>query len=969
MLAEGNSVSLFGEPYFFKSNDPLLLDNPETIWFVQSGSLALFAINVQNGIPKGRRRYLFSVKAGEAMFCATLTSAAGQYQILAVAMEATELLQVSKQDFCEWIGEDKTAIGRIERWVTHLGSAVSEINSPILPTPAKTPGCTVLGSLEVFQPSHKVVWVQILQGQANLLGFDDLQLSSDIGRIPLERHLWLQAIAIVEIDSIESKDIDNYNVILNGLHHLQTFVLQAIAQLEQQQTRAELVRCQERERLNNSAIANTINDFANIFDVHYSNPVKKPQNSDEALLFAAGAVGRVLDITIHPPAKSEDLRRVRDPLDAIARASRIRIRRITLRDEWWHQDSGPILAYTLADNRPVAVLPISDTRYELIDPLQQTRVRCDKKTAATLSPQAYTFLRPLPVETRDFTSLLAFALRGQSKELLTILLAGIATTLLGMLTPQATAILIDQAIPDADRSLLFQLGLGLLATTLGATVFQLTQAVAIVRLETFADTSTQAAVWDRLLKLKASFFRDYSIGDLSSRVSVISQIRSKLSNTLLKSFFSGVFSLLNLGLLFYYSVPLALIATFVAAINIAVTIISGIITLRKVRPLLNQQGLLFGMMVQIIGGVAKFRVAGAEARAFAYWGRQYRHQLHLMLGSQGIEDNMVVINNILSALTPAVIFAFATDLLQSQANGGISTGTFLAFNAAFGTFISGATSLSSTVVDILEVLPLWERAQPILQATPEVDANKTDPGRLSGRVEIKHIVFRYRAQGDLTLDDVSLRVEPGEFIALVGPSGSGKSTLFRLLLGFDSPESGSICYDGQELAGLDVNAVRRQLGVVLQNSRLMSASMFDNISSSAPLTMDEAWEAARMAGLASEIAAMPMGMHTVVSEGGTNLSGGQRQRLLIARALALRPRILLFDEATSALDNRTQAIVSESLEKLNVTRIVVAHRLSTIRNADRIYVLQNGRLVQQGNFEQLAHKEGLFSQLIQRQRL
>jgi NHLM bacteriocin system ABC transporter ATP-binding protein len=832
MLAEGSSVNFFGEPYFFKSNDPLLLDDRDTIWFVQSGSLALFAINVQNGIPKGRRRYLFSVKAGEAMFCATLTSAAGQYQILAVALEATELLQVTKAEFCKSAGEDKTAIDRIERWVNHLGSAVSEINSPILPTPAKTPGCTVLGSLEVFQPSDKVVWVQILQGQANLLGFDELQLDSDIGRIPLERHLWLQAIAILEIDSIESKDIHNYNILLNGLHHLQTFVLQAIVQLEQQQTRAELVRTQERERLNNSAIANTINDFANIFDVQNSNsPVKQPLNSDEALLFAAGAVGKALDITIHPPAKSEDLRRVRDPQGAIARASRIRIRRITLRDEWWHQDSGPILAYTLADNRPVAVLPISDTRYEIIDPLQQTRVRCDKKTAATLSPQAYTFLRPLPVETRSFTDLLHFALRGQSKELLTILFAGIATTLLGMITPQATAILIDGAIPDADRSLLFQLGLGLLATTLGATLFQLTQAVAIVRLETFADTSTQAAVWDRLLKLKASFFRDYSIGDLSSRVSVISQIRSKLSNTLLKSFFSGVFSLLNLGLLFYYSVPLALIATFVAAINIAVTIISGILTLRKVRPLLNQQGLLFGMMVQIIGGVAKFRVAGAEARAFAYWGRQYRHQLHLMLGTQGIEDNMVVINNILAALTPAVIFAFATDLLQhSQADGGISTGTFLAFNAAFGTFISGATSLSSTVVDILEVLPLWERAQPILQATPEVDANKTDPGRLSGRVEIKHIVFRYRAHSDLTLDDVSLRVEPGEFIALVGSSGSGKSTLFRLLLGFDSPESGSIFYDGQELAGLDVNAVRRQLGVVLQNSRLMSASMFENMA-------------------------------------------------------------------------------------------------------------------------------------------
>ncbi len=298
-----------------------------------------------------------------------------------------------------------------------------------------------------------------------------------------------------------------------------------------------------------------------------------------------------------------------------------------------------------------------------------------------------------------------------------------------------------------------------------------------------------------------------------------------------------------------------------------------------------------------------------------------------------------------------------------------STGTFLAFNAAFGTFISGTTSLSRTVVDILEVLPLWERAQPILQAIPEVDGSKSDPGRLSGRVEIKNVVFRYRNDGPLTVDDVSLRAEPGEFIALVGPSGSGKSTLFRLLLGFDTPESGSIHYDGQELAGLDVNAVRRQLGVVLQGSRLMSASIFENISSNAVLTMDEAWEAAKMAGLADDITAMPMGMHTVVSEGGTNLSGGQRQRLLIARSLALRPRILLFDEATSALDNKTQAIVSESLEKLNVTRIVVAHRLSTIRNADRIYVLQNGRLVQEGNFNQLAHKEGLFSQLIQRQRL
>jgi len=407
-------------------------------------------------------------------------------------------------------------------------------------------------------------------------------------------------------------------------------------------------------------------------------------------------------------------------------------------------------------------------------------------------------------------------------------------------------------------------------------------------------------------------------------------------------------------------------------VNVAVTIISGILTLRKVRPLLELEGQIFGVMVQLINGVAKLRVAGAETRAFAHWGKQYSHQLKLMLSTQGVEDSLAVINTVLPALTTAVLFWLATSLLQQsqvQGGAGLSTGTFLAFNAAFGTFIGGATSLSSTVVDVLEVLPLWKRAQPILKATPEVDSSKTDPGRLSGRLVVDHVIFRYRDDGSLTLDNVNIEAEPGEFIALVGPSGSGKSTLFRLLLGFDFPESGCIYYDGQDLAGLDVHAVRRQLGVVLQNSRLMSASIFENIASGALITIDEAEEAAHMAGFAEDIEAMPMGMHTIVSEGGTNLSGGQRQRLLIARALVLKPRILLFDEATSALDNKTQAIVSESLERLKVTRVAIAHRLSTIRNANRIYVLQGGRVEQQGSFEQLANQDGLFAQLMVRQML
>ena len=948
-------------------NKPLLLDNSENIWLVKSGCWALFAINVENGIPKGRRRYLFSVKAGEIMFGANSISLEDGYQILAVVLEESEIVKLSPTD--------EINIQQIETWIDRLGSAVSEIISPILPTPSKVPGCTVLDSNEVFQPTNgNIVWVKILQGEANLLGLDDLEITSDIERIPLQTYTWLQTRDIVEIDAVLSTDINDNQILIKGLNYLQSYILKVIGYLEDKDNIAELARTQARERLNDRAISNTLNAFANVLKSESEskslNPtsVEQPIDKEQLLLFAAGAVGKVLGITIHPPANSEDLRRVREPLDAIARASNIRVRRITLRDGWWHQDSGPILAYTLEDI-PVAILPVNDNRYEIIDGDRLTRIKCDQKTAATLSPVAYTFYRPLPVEIPNVLPILQFAVKGRSKEIITILGAGIATALLGMIVPQATAILIDRAIPDADKSLLFQIALGLIATTLGASLFQLTQAVAILRLESFADTSTQAAVWDRLLNLKASFFRQYSIGDLSARVSVITQIRQKIGNTILKSLFSSLFSLLNLGLLFYYSPPLALIATLVALIYVLVTIISGILTLQKVRPLINMQGKLFGMMVQIINGVAKFRTAGAESRAFAYWGKQYRHQLSLMMAAQNIEDNLIVINSLLSAITPSILFAMTISLLQqSQTDGGsFSTGTFLAFNTAFGTFIGGATSLSTTVVDILEALPLWERAQPILQATPEINSNKSDPGRLSGRVEVKNITFRYRDDGPLTLDDVTLKAEPGEFIALVGASGSGKSTLLRLLLGFDTPHSGSINYDGQELAALDVGAVRRQLGVVLQNSHLMSASIYENISSNANLTMEEAWNAAQMAGLAADISTMPMGMHTVVSEGGSNLSGGQRQRLIIARALALRPRILLFDEATSALDNRTQAIVSESLDKLNVTRIVVAHRLSTIRNANRIYVLQNGRIVQQGNFEKLVEEKGLFQELVKRQ--
>ncbi|MBD2077180.1 NHLP bacteriocin export ABC transporter permease/ATPase subunit [Phormidium sp. FACHB-592] len=951
-----------------RGNQPMLLNQPETMWVIQSGSVALFAVMVgQDGL-EGTRHYLFSASSGEALFGRTPSSEPHQRQLLAVPIEETELLQVQSGELRQrLVRQDEPTIAQIDHWVNQLGAAPSQSPVPGIHTKAAGAARVSLTRQQTLQPTGgTVVWMQIQQGTVRWNGSEELLLNPSTGLVPFSDRLWMEALDDVQLVTQSTEDIQNLDALLVGLSQLQTYVLSGIDRLEQQAAQAELQRLQAQARLNYQVTTEALGELASTLGTSAADFFA----DDSPLLVAARAIGKVLGVTIHPPAASEDFKRVKEPLEAIMRASRVRMRRVLLRDHWWTKGSGPLAAYTRETNQLVALLPVSATCYHLFNPVDRTHTPIDADIAATLTPVAYMFYRPLPDKALKTLELLRFALKGCVKDLLVILVTGIAATLLGMFTPQATAMLIDNAIPDADRGLLLQVGLGLLVVALGTAAFRIAQGLAILRVETVSDAATQAAVWDRLLSLPVSFFRQYTTGDLQSRVTSISQIRRQLSGTTVINLVSALFALLNLGLLFYYNVKLALVAIAVALVTIAVTTLSGIMLIRKIRPLLELQGTIFGHTVQLINGLSKLRVAGAEERAFATWSKRYSQQVKLNLSTQHLEDGIALFNTLLPTLTSAILFWLTMQLLaeaKTAGTAGLTVGTFLAFNSAFGTFIGGATNLSNTATNLLQVIPQAKRAQPILATVPEVDLSKADPGRLTGKISIDHITFRYRDSGALTLDDVSLHAEPGEFIALVGGSGSGKSTLFRLLLGFETPESGTIAYDGQDLTGLNVEAVRRQLGVVLQGGRLLSGSIFDNIASGAQITLNEAWEAAQMAGFAEDVAAMPMEMHTVISEGGGNLSGGQRQRLLIARALVLKPRILLFDEATSALDNRTQAIVSESLDRLQVTRLVIAHRLSTIRNAHRIYVLQGGRVTQQGCFKELAAQAGLFAELMKRQ--
>ncbi len=957
-----------GQLYEVKGNEPILLDNPYQVWVVQSGSIALFAVTVQDGVIEGTRRYLCNISQGEALFGTAAGSFHQQRTILAVPIGKTELLQVHQECFRELIANaDERAIAWVESWLQQVGTALLQVDTPAIQVKASLSRRYTLNNSQTFQfESGTTGWVCLRQGTVCFLGFEDLTLTSAVGMFPLTSLMWLSAQEEVQLVTVATSKICNPDTILTGLSEFHTQLLWCVHLLDEQEIQQELQRLRDRQRLNHQVTMEALGELASTL------------NSQEVdfflegtpLLVAAGAVGKAMGIKICPPARSENLKRVKEPLEAIARASRIRMRRVLLRNNWWQKDCGPLVAYTLQDNRPMALLPQSPTSYEIFDPVEQTRIRVDERVASTLAPIAYMFYRSLPDKTLKVWDFLQFAFKGRGKDILIILFTGVIVTLLGMLTPQATAIMMDNAIPDSDRGLLLQVGLGLLVAALATGVFQLAQGLALLRLETTTDACSQAGVWDRLLNLPVSFFRQYTTGDLQSRVSSISTIRRQLSGRSLINLISSFFALFYLGQLFYYSFQLALVAVAVAVVAIAVTTISSVLLFQKLRPMLELEGNILGQMVQLINGISKLHIAGAHERAFAAWSKNYSRQIKLELSTQQIEDSIVLFNTVMPTLTSGIIFWFAVSLLGKANNSGtigLSLGTFLAFNTAFDSFLKGTTDLSNTITEVLQVIPQWQRTQPILTNIPEVELSKTDPGKLIGRIVVDRVTFRYRSDGPLILDNISIYAEPGEFIALVGSSGSGKSTILRLLLGFDMPEAGSIFYDGQDLSGLDVDAVRRQLGVVLQNGQLQSASIFENIAGGAQITLDEAWEAARMAGFAEDIAAMPMEMHTVVSEGGSNLSGGQRQRLLIARALALKPRILLFDEATSALDNKTQAIVSESLEELKVTRIAIAHRLSTIRSATRIYVLQAGKIVQQGSFEELARVEGLFAQLMQRQ--
>ncbi|OAN49556.1 hypothetical protein A6A04_19240 [Paramagnetospirillum marisnigri] len=943
---------------------PLTLDT--RLWLVETGTVDVFAVEKGGGERLGRRHHLHTVTGPGLLAGFGQAKAQPNVEILAVSRGATATVLDGRA-----LGAAPASAGTqiplawlLDRWVEGMGTGLVRNFAPrsAHPLPLTAGGSVIPPEGSVVTGHKGVTWAHLTAGRGRYMGIADLA-SDGLSMIPLSPETWLAPAGDMAVTGYGSPGL---LTMANWWHHIQCFHDAYLLCLDlslDNQRKMEGWRLEKRAGKIADALSATFGRFVRLVrDFPESAGGEGPVN---ALAVACAIACRPLGITIEQSPQLIRRRGDDRPLtvEEVTRSARIRARQVALRGEWWRQDLGPLVAFADEDGRPLAVVPNPKGGYRLHDPARAAEGELDVATAESLAPMAWTFYAPLPDGPLAAMDLLRLGFRHQKRDIAVALIAGALGGFMGMMLPIATSSVFQTIIPGHHTSQLVQVGLALVMAAAASTIFKITGDVALLRMEGRIAGHLQAGIIDRLLRLPSSFFSAYSTGDLAQRTLTVEMVRKAMTGLVLSSFLAGIFSIFSLGLLFYYQPMTALVALLLLLLMLAFSVWVGA---RQLATLFEGEALsgnIISLVLQLISSIQKLRVAGAEDRAFVLWGRNFAELRTRTAKSRRIANLHATVMAGWDILSLAMVFL----VVSMAAGSNLETGQFLAFVAAFTMFMGSLTQVSRAVIQCFNVKPMIDRTKPLLDAVPEVDASKEDPGRLSGDIEVNNVYFRYDHESPRVLNGLTLQVRPGEFIALVGPSGCGKSTLMKLLLGFERPEAGGIFLDGHDLRTLDVQAVRRQVGVVLQSGRVMPGSIYENIKGAADATVDDFWEAARMAGLEDDIRAMPMGMHTMLTEGSAALSGGQVQRMLIARAVVSKPRLLLFDEATSALDNRTQAIVTQSLSKLSVTRIAIAHRLSTVKDADRIYVLKDGRVIEVGNYDELMAKNGLFSELARRQ--
>ena len=682
-----------------------------------------------------------------------------------------------------------------------------------------------------------------------------------------------------------------------------------------------------------------------------------PQDDESALRQVLDALG-ITDYEL----EDNDMLSPEEQLTGILRSRGIMMRDIQLRGEWWKECIGPLLGYS-KDGRLVALTPTkTGLGYQYRDQDGIVRKVGRREMAESLEPRAITFTKALPLRPLKVKDLVRFIWSSFSgPNTLLLVICALVVVLLGMFTPMANKLIFDTVIPTGDASGLLPITGLLIGATVSTLLLTLTRNLYIIRIRNIAEMHVQNAVMARTFLLSPTFFSKTSSGELSEKLNNVSTVASLVNETLVGVILSAILSVIYLIQVRIYGGRLFWPAVAVIVAQSIVLLLSYRRSVTVRNNYTERAAKLSGLEYNLFAGIQKLKLTGSENRAFARWLDHYSDTARFLY-------NPAFKSRLYPALTAVLGIGGTMFIFWSTLSNGVSTSDYIAFSSAFGMITASLVQLNGILPTLAQIKPLLESVAPILDAVPEMEEKAPQVEDLFGGIEVSGVSFRYEENGPMILDDLSLKIEPGEYVGIVGKSGCGKSTLMRLLLGFEQPLTGGIYYDNYDLAKVDKTSLRRKIGCCLQSGSLFTGDIFHNVTITAPwATREEAWEALRMASLEDDVRKMPMGLFTLVSEGGGGLSGGQKQRILIARALISKPDILFFDEATSALDNISQKAVSDNLDELMCTRVVIAHRLSTIRHCDRIIVLDKGKIAEEGTFEELMENKGLFYEMSLRQ--
>lgn len=709
------------------------------------------------------------------------------------------------------------------------------------------------------------------------------------------------------------------------------------------------------------------NAFEASFDNITASVLGKKMSSalNDSRIITKNAIDAILKF-YHVPSREvpEELEDMNEQLEYLMRPYGIMRRSVILESGWYKDAIGAMLGIRKDNGTVVALIPSGFSGYEYFDLESGKYIKVKKSNEDLFEDEAIAFYKPFPLKSITIKDLIVYIAQVLSvSDYVAIAIATLAVSLLGMLTPKINNILFSVVVTSGSVRLLIGIAIFAICLSLTSLIISSVKSLISARINTKLSISIEAATMMRLMSLPADFFKNYSSGELQERAGNISSLCDMLVSTILNTGLTSAFSLIYIYQIFVYAPGLVIPSLIITFITIIFFVVSALMQMKISVKQMELGGRESGMTYALISGVQKIKLAGAEKRAFARWANLYAERISYSYNPPAFLKLNPVISSAISLTGTLVMYYMAVKT-------GVSVAEYYAFNTAYG-MVSGAfMSLSSIALTFAQIKPILERVKPLLDAKPEISEGKQVITRLSGAVEMNNVSFRYNESMPNVIDNLSLKIRPGQYVAIVGKTGCGKSTLMRLLLGFEKADRGAIYYDGKDINSLDLKSLRRKIGSVMQNGKLLQGDIYSNITISAPwLTMDEAFEAAEKAGIAEDIRRMPMGMHTMISEGSGGISGGQRQRLMIARAIAPKPKILMFDEATSALDNITQRQVCEALDAMKCTRIVIAHRLSTIKQCDRIIVLDGGHIVEDGTYRELIDNKGYFYELVERQRV